>query len=136
MIKINRFAKFIIVGTLLVTTFACHSIHYIATYDIQNKRPENSQRQTAEKFINHLANKYDLTEDKKYNNTDTLGYFGRPYHYFKFTFDNKGQTDGAITLDYWGMSSRKNTYRELLNALTDSIQTNFIILKKDIKETK
>ena len=132
----NWFTKYIPIGTLLIFTSACQTIHYTARYDIKSKDSINSQGQTAKKIISHLANKYDLKEDKKYNTPDTIGYFGRPYHYFKFTFDNNGQIDGAITLDYWGVSSRKNTYREFLNTLTDSIQTNFTILKRDIKETK
>ena len=132
----NWFTKYILIGTLLIFASACHTIQYTARYDVKSKDSINSQRQTAEKFINRLADKYDLTEDKKYNNTDTLGYYGDPYHYFKFTFDNKGLTNGTITLDYWGMSSRKNRYKEFLTTLTDSIQTNFILLKQDIKETK
>jgi hypothetical protein len=134
--KINWFTKSLIAGTLLVAISACDSIRYIAQYDIQSKGQANSQRQTAEKFINQLADKYELKADTKYNNTDTLGYYGKPYHYFRFSFENKGQMDGTITLDYWGGPARTNTYRELLNALTDSVQTNFILLKKDIKETK
>jgi hypothetical protein len=119
-------------GMLLLLT-SCYSTKYLATYAVQSKTTNTIEVST--KFIDKLADKNELTKDNKFIGTDTLGFYGKPYHYFTFSFEQK-DSQTIIKLDYWGTyGSRRNPpYRDLLQNITDSIQANFTLLDKDIKE--
>lgn len=122
-------------GLLLLLTSCFYSTKYLATYTVQSKTSATNTIAVSTKFINKLADKNELTKDRKFIGTDTLGFYGNPYHYFTFSFEQK-DTQTVIKLDYWGIyGSRKNPpYRDLLQNIMDSIQTNFILVDKDIKE--
>ena len=83
-----------------------------------------------------MAQKNQLIKDNTFKGTDTLGFYGSPYHYFKFWFEQQNN-QFTIKLNYDGsFGSRKNPpYRSFLQNLSDSIQANFNLIKSDIKET-
>lgn len=122
-------------GLLLLLSSCFYSTRYIATYTVKSKTTATNTRDISVNFINQLADKNGLTKDPKFLGSDTLGFYGRPYHYFTYTFEQKN-TETTIKLDYWGMyGSRSNPpYRDLLQNISDSIQTNLTLVDKDIKE--
>ncbi|MFY8020810.1 MAG: hypothetical protein ACOVP1_06420 [Bacteroidia bacterium] len=83
-----------------------------------------------------MAEKNQLIKDNTFKGIDTLGFYGRPYHYFKFWFEQQNN-QFTIKLNYNGsFGSRKNPpYRSFLQNVSDSIQSNFTLINSDIKET-
>jgi ABC-type transport system involved in multi-copper enzyme maturation permease subunit len=127
------------VFTLLIILFlsSClYSTKYIANYTVQNKSTEKSIKDVSIGFINQLAQKNQLRKDSTLKGTDTLGFYGSPYHYFKFWFEQQNNQI-TIKLNYDGsFGSRKNPpYRSFLQNLNDSILANFTLINIDIKET-
>lgn len=123
--------------TILLSLSSCfYSTKYIATYTFQNNSKESNSKEIASKIINQLAQKNQLSKDPTFNSTDTLGFYGSPYHYFKFWFEQQNN-QFKIRLNYDGsFGSRKNPpYRSFLQNLSDSIQANFTLINSDIKET-
>lgn len=121
-------------GLFLLLT-SCYSTTYLATYTVQSKTSATNAIEVSTKFIDKLADKNELAKDNKFIGTDTLGFYGKPYHYFTFTYKQK-DSQTIIKLDYWGVyGSRRNPpYRDLLQNITDSMQANFILLDKVIQE--
>jgi hypothetical protein len=122
---------------MILSLSSCfYSTKYIATYTFQNNSKESNSKEIAAKFIKQLAEKNQLIKDNTFKGTDTLGYYGRPYHYFKFWFEQQNYLF-TIKLKYDGsFGSRKNPpYRSFLQNLSDSIQANFTLINSDIKET-
>ena len=119
------------VGLFFLLTSCFYSGKYLATYTIQNK----NNKAISIDFINKLADKYALSKDSKYNGIDTLGFYGDPYHYFKFWFEQK-DTNTILKLDYVGtFGKRKNKpYKNLFNEFNVFLKENFIIIEQDIKE--
>jgi hypothetical protein len=113
-----------------------YSTKYIANYTVQNKSTEKSIKDVSIGFINQLAQKNQLRKDSTLKGTDTLGFYGSPYHYFKFWFEQQNNQI-TIKLNYDGsFGSRKNPpYRSFLQNLNDSILANFTLINIDIKET-
>lgn len=109
---------------------------YIATYTFQNNSKESNSKEIATRIIKQLAEKNQLIKDNTFKGTDTLGFYGRPYHYFKFWFEQQ-DNQFTIKLNYDGsFGSRKNPpYRSFLQNVGDSIQANFTLINSDIKET-
>ena len=131
-----RFRKILPIVTLfLMTSCGIYSVTYVATYTLQNKKNNEDTREISIDFINNLADKNSLSKDQKYIDTDTLAFYGRPYHYFKFWFEQK-ENDPVFKIDYWGMfGSRKSTpYANLFGELNEFLNENFIILEQEIKE--
>lgn len=123
--------------TILLSLSSCfYTTKYIATYTFQNNSKESNSKEIASKIINQLAQKNQLSKDPTFNSTDTLGFYGSPYHYFKFWFEQQNN-QFTIRLNYDGsFGSRKNPpYRSFLQNLSDSIQANFTLINSDIKET-
>ena len=122
-------------GLIFILTSCFYSGKYIATYTVQDKNKDKNSREITIDFINQLADKNALSKDPKYNGIDTLGFYGQPYHYFKFWFEKK-DTNTILKLDYWGtFGSRKNKpYKDLFNELNEFMKENFIILEQDIKD--
>jgi hypothetical protein len=121
---------------ILLSLSSCfYSTKYIATYTFQDNSKESNSKEIAARFIKQLAEKNQLIKDNTFNVSDTLGFYGRPYHYFKFWFEQQNN-QFTIKLNYDGsFGSRKNPpYQSLLENLRDSIHTNFILLKSDVKE--
>lgn len=120
-------------GFIFQLSYCLYSGKYNAAYTVQDKIKKT--REITINFINQIADKNSLTKDPKYNGIDTLGFYGRPYHYFKFWFDqNKNNT--VVKLDYWEtFGSRKNKpYQEFFNELNDFMKEYFIIIEQNIKE--
>ena len=125
--KIFRFGIILTMGTLfLMTSCGIYSATYVATYTLQNKKTSKETRDISIDFINNLAGKNSLSKDLKYNDTDTIAFFGRPYHYFKFWFEQKNN-NSVLKLDYWGMfGSKKSTpYANLFIELNGFLNENF-----------
>ena len=134
--KFFRFGKILPLGTLfLMASCGFYSATYVATYTLQNKKTNEDTKEISIDFINTLADKNSLSKDPRYNDTDTLAFFGRPYHYFKFWFEQK-DNDPVFKLDYWGMfGSRKNIpYANLFNELNGFLNENFVVIEQEIKE--
>ncbi len=122
---------------MILSLSSCfYSTKYIATYTFQNNSKESNSKEIATKFIKQLAEKNQLIKDNTFKGSDTLGFYGRPYHYFKFWLEQQ-DNQFTIKLNYDGsFGSRKNPpYRSFLQNLSDSIQTNFTSVNSDIKET-
>ncbi len=130
-------SNFTLIMYLMLISSCFHSKNYQATFTIQNTNPEYNTKDLSVNIINQLAEQNELTKDPKYAGTDTIGYFGRPYHYFKFWVEPTNNPK-MIKLDYWGMYSNKKKppYQDFLNILTDSLRSNFTIIDQNIKETK
>ena len=132
--KLNIILSF---GLIFLVTSCFYSGKYIATYTIQNKQTDKNAKEISIDFINQLADKNYLTKDSKFNGIDTLGFYGQPYHYFKFWFEQI-DSNTNVKLDYHGFgvygSRQKQPYRDLFVELNDFMKTNFIIIKQDIKE--
>ncbi len=118
---------------LLTSCF--YSGKYIAAYSVQDKNKDKNTREITIDFINQLADKYALSNDSEFNDIDTLGFFGQPYHYFKFWFEQK-DTNTIVKLDYWGTfgSRKKKPYKDFFNELDDFMKETFIIIDQDVKE--
>lgn len=120
-------------GLLLLITSCSYSISYRATYTIQNSSP--NIQELLRNDIQKLADNNKLSEDNRYFNTDTIGYYGKPYHYFKFWIEKKDSLT-LLNLYYWGTSigSGKPTYDSFLTNLNDSIQSKYTPISKDAKQ--
>jgi hypothetical protein len=130
-----KFYRILSLGLIFLLSSCVYSAKYLASYSVQNKITDNETKEISIDFFNQLADKYSLSKDAKYNGNDTIGYFGRPYHYFKFWFEQRENTT-IVILDYWGMyGSRKNQpYRKLFEELDNFMKTKFIIIEQDIKD--
>jgi hypothetical protein len=127
--------KVLPLGLMFLLTSCFYSGKYIGAYTVKNQQTERNAKEISIDFINQLAVKNSLSKDKRFNGIDTLGFFGQPYHYFKFWFEQK-DNNTIIKLDYYGVfGSRKNQpYRDLFKELNDFMKANFIIIEKDIEE--
>ncbi|WP_125869929.1 hypothetical protein [Williamwhitmania taraxaci] len=130
--KLNIILSF---GLIFLMTSCFYSGKYFASYTVQNKQTDKNAKVISIDFLNQLADKNSLTKDSKFDGIDTLGFYGQPYHYFKFWFEQI-DSNTIVKLDYYGVyGSRKNQpYRDLFSELNDFMKTNFIIIEQDIKE--
>lgn len=128
-------SKILPLGLIFLLTSCFYSGKYIAAYTVQNRQPDQNAKELSIDFINQLAAKNSLNKDPKFNGIDTLGFYGRPYHYFKFWFVQRDSST-IVKLDYWGTfgSRKKQPYKDLFNELNDFMKRNFIIIEQDIKE--
>ncbi len=133
LLEISNITSFVMILSL---SSCFYSTKYIATYTFQNNSKESNSKEIAAKFIKQLAEKNQLIKDNTFKGIDTLGFYGRPYHYFKFWFEQQNN-QFTIKLNYNGsFGSRKNPpYRSFLQNVSDSIQSNFTLINSDIKET-
>jgi hypothetical protein len=133
--KYFKFSKILPLGLIFLLTSCFYSGKYIATYTVQNRQADQNAKEISIDFINQLADKNSLSKDPKFNGIDTLGFYGQPYHYFKFWFEQRDSST-IVKLDYWGtFGNRKNQpYKDLFNELNDFMKMNFIIVEQDIKE--
>jgi hypothetical protein len=127
--------KILPLGLIFLLTACFYSGKYIGTYTVKNQQTEKNAKEISIDFINQLAVKNSLSIDPKFNGIDTLGFFGQPYHYFKFWFEQK-DSNTIIKFDYYGVyGSRKNQpYHDLFKELNDFMKANFVIIEQDIKE--
>lgn len=128
-----RLLAFFILTTGLTSCF--YSTKYVATYHIQ---PTTNIDQTAKEVrtaIEKLSLENNLMIDKKYTNTDTLGYFGNPYHYFKY-WTSKQDSTLRLSLNYYGaFGNRKQPpYETMLNQLTENLNSQFNVVDSKIDE--
>jgi hypothetical protein len=117
---------------ILLSLSSCfYSTKYIATYTFQNNSKESNSKEIATKFIKQLAEKNQLIKDSEFKGSDTLGFYGRPYHYFKFWFEQQNN-QFTIKINYDGsFGSRKNPpYRSFLQNLSDIPNATYL---RDIK---
>ena len=135
---IDRLGKvsWILTGILfLLTSCGFYSAKYVATYTLKDTKSNEETREISHNFINSLADKNSLSKDSRFNETDTLAFFGKPYHYFKFWLEQK-DNNYVFKLDYWGMygSRKRIPYRNLFDELNEFLNSNFTILEQDIKD--
>lgn len=133
--KYFKLSNILPLGLIFLMTSCFYSGKYIAGYTVQNRQEDQNAKEISIDFINQLATKNSLSKDPKFNGIDTLGFYGQPYHYFKFWFEQR-DSNTIVKLDYYGnFGSRKNQpYRELFIELNDFMKANFIIIDHDIKE--
>ena len=118
--------KLLNLGILFGLSSCFYSTTCIVKYDIENSSNSEQTRTEIYQQINKLASEYQLLKDNKFSDTDTLGFFGDPYHYFKF-WTNNNDSMLTLNLDYGGSfgSRKKPPYDNLLSQLTDSINQHF-----------
>ncbi len=133
--KYFKLSRIMPLGLIFLMTSCFYSGKYIATYTIQNKQTDKNVKEISIDFINQLADKNSLSKDPKFNGIDTLGFYGQPYHYFKFWFE-KGDFSTDVKLDYWGTfgSRKKIPYKDLFNEMNEFMEANFIIIEQEINE--
>jgi hypothetical protein len=73
--------------------------------------------------------------DNKFSQTDTLGYFGDPYHYFKFWTSSKDSII-RLNLDYHGQFGKRKSppYDTFLSQLTVILNQNFSVTLYEVDE--
>jgi hypothetical protein len=121
------------ISTVLTSCF--YSTKYIAKYNIS---PTKSNEQTIldiRETINNLSQEYNLMVDNKFSQTDTLGYFGDPYHYFKFWTSSKDSII-RLNLDYHGQFGKRKSppYDTFLSQLTVILNQNFSVTLYEVDE--
>ena len=112
-----------------------YSTKYVAEYKIRPHVNINETDKEIKSSIHKLSKDHELLTDKKYNQTDTLGYFGTPYHYFKF-WTSKQDSVITLTIKYNGaFGIRKSPpYQNMLNQLSDNLSSEFNLLESEINE--
>ena len=112
-----------------------YSTRYTAEYKIRPQVDIEKTDKEIKSSIHKLSENHELLTDDKYNETDTLGYFGTPYHYFKF-WTSKQDTVITLTLKYNGaFGSRKSPpYQNMLNKLSEHLSSKFNLLESEINE--
>lgn len=116
-------------------TSCLYSTRYVATYEIQPTVNINQTDIEIRETVNKLSGEHKLTTDDKYNQTDTLGYFGKPYHYFKY-WTSKQDTVIKLTLHYNGVFGNQShpPYETMLEQLTADLKNQFNVLDSEIDE--
>jgi hypothetical protein len=135
-IIMNKVLNTLLIVSLMSLSSCFFSIHYYAKYTLHNDRPADQMDEKAQEIISGIAGKYKLCEDESPRKKDTLGFYGVPYHYFKFNI-NSDSLASEVELDYRGAfgSRRKPPYQELLKEFLDSMKSEFKIVGSEIKET-
>ncbi len=134
--QIETFLKILALVALTTGMTSCfYSTKYVAEYKIRNNAKTNETRKKIENVIINLSEDYELMTDKKYYETDTLGYFGNPYHYFKY-WTSKQDTVISLTLNYNGAFGKRKQppYESMLNQLTNDLNAQFRVLDLEISE--
>lgn len=127
--------KILLLGFIFFLPSCFSKSKYIAVYTVQVKDTDKNTKEITINFINQLADKYSLNKDTKYNGNDTLGFYGQPYHYFKFWFEQQGNNN-VLKLDYWGNSGNRNKkfYQDFFKELGDFMEDNFFIIEQVIEK--
>lgn len=132
----DTFLKMLVMLALTTGMTSCfYSTKYVAEYKIRTKADINETEKQIKNVVINLFQDYELMTDNKYKETDTLGYFGNPYHYFKYwTFKNDSII--TLTLNYNGaFGNRKQPpYDHMLNQLSDQLAHKFKVLSTEINE--
>jgi hypothetical protein len=97
----------------------------LGQFDIYIDKNDNSLKEYAVNKIKQIALNNSLSIDVTKTNEDTLSFFGPPYHYIQFFFDNKTIQDSIIVkIVYTGrLATSKSTdkiYYNLINQI-DSV---------------
>ena len=134
--KVSWINKTLSVGMLfLMTSCGFYSATYVATYTLKDTKNREDTEEILINYVNNLPEKNYLSKDSKFDGTDTLAFYGKPYHYFKFWLEQK-DNNSVFKLDYWGMygSRKRIPYRNLFDELNEFLNTNFTVLEQDIKD--
>lgn len=134
--QIDTFLKIFVLVALLTGMTSCfYSTKYVAEYQIKTNPDISETQKEIENIVVNLSEDYELMTDKKYNETDTLGYFGNPYHYFKY-WTSKQDTVISLTLNYNGVFGKRKQppYESMLNQLTDDLNDKFKVLDLEVLE--
>lgn len=131
-LKLNKILPF---GFILLLTSCFYSGKYLATYTVQSKQTDKDVKEISIDFINQLADKNSLSKDSSFKGIDTLGFYGQPYHYFKFWFEERDSIT-VVKVDYWGtFGNRKHKpYADLFNELNEFMKEYFLLIEENIKE--
>lgn len=125
---------------VLISFSACHSVSYIATYELKPADNIDTTLTKSAGLIKRLAKSYEhntkckLYLDDRFKHKDSIAYFGNPYHYFVFTFTPNAENNIIVKLNYNGGISNGKCYIALLSEITDSLQKEFKIVRTDVRE--
>lgn len=126
---------------LIPALFLFHScmypVRYTAQYHITSAK-SSEVRNEVDTFFQHRSDmnpKLLLSKDERMLATDTLGYYGRPYHYFKVWTSVDNENNTLLSVDYTGYFRYryKTAYKRLLRDLNDSIRSGFDVQKLSIR---
>lgn len=128
--------KILLISCLTIFLSSCfYSTKYVVKYDINTKTDINQTELDIREVVKSISSQHDLLLDEKYDQTDTLGYFGSPYHYFKYWTSTKDTTI-RLTLNYNGSFGKQKSppYENMLNQLTEDLNRKFIVHNIEIHE--
>ena len=127
----NKILTIIITLFTLTTLTSCSSTYYLGQFDIYVGNDKLNSQKEALVNIQQIAHSNSLELDIRASNEDTLSFFGPPYHYIQFYFDNKTKHDSlVIKLNYDGrLASQTSTDKIYFNLIRqlDSIYNDKII---------
>ena len=112
---------------------------YVATYTIEKNNSVLRTKDICFRFMNNLADKNVLHKEDPYFITRTLSSNEEPYSGLTYWFNQKDTS--ILKVVFWSTSYKNNNFpfRNLLNEVSDSVQTNFtladmVIMEKDRSE--
>lgn len=131
--------KYLFFIPVLVLLHSCmYPVRYTAQYHIASAKSSDVRSEVDAFFQNRsrLNAKLLLSKDERMLATDTLGYYGRPYHYFKVWTTADGENNTLLSVDYTGYFHYryKTAYKRLLSDLNDSIRSGFDVQKLSIRQ--
>lgn len=114
-----------------------YPVRYTAQYHIASAKSSEVQNEVDTFFQNRsrMNAKLLLSKDERMLATDTLGYYGRPYHYFKVWTTTDSTNNTSLSVDYTGYFRYryKTAYKRLLSDLNDSIRSGFDVQELSIR---
>ena len=128
--------KILISSLLTISLSSCfYSTEYVAKYDIAPTTNPTQTESDIREVIQNISSSHKLTPSTKFVDSDTLAFFGKPYHYFKYWTST--QNDLLIlTLAYHGSFGKRKSppYQDMLQQLSDSLNQKFSVSKIEIDE--
>jgi hypothetical protein len=128
--------KIILIVSITIGLTSCfYSTNYVVTYHISSTTEIEQTTLALRKTIADLSLAHKLTVDNKYAQTDTFGFFGNPYHYFKYWTDNQDSTI-TLTLKYNGVFGKRKSppYDTLLTQLSTLLNQEFNVTNVELQE--
>lgn len=131
----SRFRRCIF--SLLTTSLSScfYSTNYVAKYDITPTSTVDRVDAEIRETIIAFSEEYSLVSDEKYQQTDTLGFFGQADHYFKYWTTKQGNTI-RLMVNYTGSMGGKQqpSYDKMLNQLTEHLNLKYNVSTTEISE--
>lgn len=118
--------KVLTIGFALLLTSCMYSGKYVASYAVDTDISCKEMKDVSIDYINQLADKYALDNiEPQYNASDTLIFYGQPYHSFKFWFEKEEKC--ILKVSYYGVfgNRRQDPYADFFFELDAFMKENF-----------